>query len=161
MVYLDAAYDRRKNFSCTNDMPGGGLPPAFLRIVGEAMNCPGWEKIVAPDMPPPDLVNVQVQTMRAAMQFRPDYTKIKAPSLAIYADIEIPESAGKVDPETTKKRDAWWKAHETPKARASIEQFRKEMQNGHIVELKGATHYVFVGPYKDQVITLIRDFLAK
>ena len=63
MVYLDAAYDRRKFFSCANDQPGGGLPPAFMRIVGEAMNCPGWEKIVAPDMPPPDMVNVQVSTM--------------------------------------------------------------------------------------------------
>ncbi len=161
MVYLDAAYDRRKNFSCVNEMPGGGLPPAFLRIVGEAMNCPGWEKIVAPDMPPPDMVNVQVSTMKAAMQFVPDYKKIKAPSLAIYADVDIPESPGKLDEEATKKRAVWWKEHEAPKARASIEQFRKEMKNGQVVEIKGATHYVFVGPYKDQVIKLTKDFLAK
>ena len=161
MVYLDAAYDRRKNFSCINDQPGGGLPPAYLRIVGEAMNCPGWEKIVAPDMPPPDMVNVQVSTMRAAMQFVPDYKKIMAPSLAIYADIDIPASPGKLDEETAKKRAAWWKEHEAPKARASIEQFRKEMKNGQVVEIKGATHYVFVGAYKDQVIKLTRDFLLK
>src|SRR5436190_1721529 len=64
MVYLDAAYDRSKNFACTSDMPGG-MPPALIRIVGEAMNCPGWEKIVAPDMPPADIVNVQVQTIRS------------------------------------------------------------------------------------------------
>jgi len=161
MVYLDAAYDRRKNFSCTSDMPGGGLPPAFLRIVGEAMNCPGWEKVVAPDLPPPDMINVQVSTMKAAMVFRPDYTKIKAPSLAIYADPEVPQAPGKIDPETARKLDVWWKQHETPKSRASIEQFRKEMQNGQVVEIKGATHYVFVGPYKDQVITLVKVFLAK
>ena len=94
------------------------------------------------------------------MQFQPDYTKIAAPSLAIYADADIPESPGKLDPETSKKLAAWWKIHETPKARASIEQFRKEMKNGQIVEIKGATHYVFVGPYKDRVITLMRDFMA-
>src|SRR5439155_7082539 len=120
MVYLDAAYDRRKNFSCVNDQPGGGLPPVYQRIVGEAINCPGWEKIVAPDMPPADMLNVQVSTMKAAMKFKPDYTKITAPSLAIYADVDIPESPGQLDPETTKKLAAWWKEHETPKARASI-----------------------------------------
>ena len=66
LVYLDAAYDRRKFFSCTNDQPGG-LPASYRRIVGEAMNCPGWEKTVATDMPSPELVNVQVSTMRSAM----------------------------------------------------------------------------------------------
>jgi len=161
MVYLDAAYDRRKNFSCTTDQPGGGLPPAFLRIVGEAMNCPGWEKIVAPGLPPVDMINVQVSTMKAAMQFDPDYTKIKAPSLAIYADVDIPESPGKLDEETTKKLAAWWKEHETPKSRASIEEFRRDMKNGQVVEIKGATHYVFVGPFKDQVVKLVREFLSK
>jgi pimeloyl-ACP methyl ester carboxylesterase len=160
MVYLDAAYDRTSNFSCTNDMPGG-LPASFRRIVGEVLNCPGWERITAPDLPPPDMLNVQVSTMKSAMQFHPVYTKITAPSLAIYADAEIPESAGKLDPETQKKLDAWWKAKMVPLARASIEQFRKEMKNGQVVEIKGATHYVFVGSYKDQVIKLTRDFLAK
>ena len=161
MVYLDAAYDRRKFFSCVNDMPGGGLPPAFLRIAGEAMNCPGWEKIVAPDMPPAEMVNVQVSTMRSAMQFAPDYKKITAPSLAIYADPDIPQVPGKSDEATQKKLEAWWKEREAPKSRAGIEQFRKEMKNGQVVEIKGATHYVFVGPYKDQVIKLTKDFLMK
>jgi len=160
MVYLDAAYDRTRNFSCTNDRPGG-MPANARRLVGEAMNCPGWEKIVAPDMPPADMVNVQVSTMKSAVQFHPDYTKIKAPSLAIYADADLPQAAGKLDEETTAKLAAWWKEKQAPITRASIEQFRKEMKNGQIVELKGATHYVFVGPYKDQVIKLMRDFLAK
>jgi pimeloyl-ACP methyl ester carboxylesterase len=162
MVYLDAAYDRRKNFSCTTDMPGGGgMTPSFLRIAGEALNCPGWEKIVAPDLPPADIVNVNVSTMRAAMKFQPDYTRIKAPSLAIYADAELPQTAGKLDEQTQKKLDAWWKAKQVPITRASIQQFRESMKNGQVVEIKGATHYVFVGPFKDQVITLMRDFLAK
>jgi pimeloyl-ACP methyl ester carboxylesterase len=161
MVYLDAAYDRRKYFSCVNDQPGGGLPPAHLRIVGEALNCPGWEKIGASDMPPPDMVNVQVSTMKAAMQFVPNYKKITAPSLAIYADADLPQNAGKLDEQTQKKLDAWWREKQVPITRASIEQFRKEMKNGQVVEIKGATHYVFVGAYKDQVIKLTRDFLSK
>ena len=107
------------------------------------------------------MVNVQVSTMKAAMQFVPNYKKITAPSLAIYADSELPQAAGKLDDQTQKKLDAWWKERETPKARASIEQFRKEMKNGQVVEIKGATHYVFVGPYKDHVVKLTRDFLIK
>ena len=95
------------------------------------------------------------------MQFHPDYTKIMAPSLAIYADADLPQSPGKLDAETQKKLDAWWKAKQAPIAHASIEQFRKQMKNGQVVEIKGATHYVFVGPYKDQVIALMRDFLTK
>lgn len=161
MVYLDAAYDRRKNFTCTTDQPGGALPPVYQRIVGEAINCPGWEKITPPDLPPADMLNVQVSTIRSATKFQPDYTKITAPSLAIYADADMPQSASKLDEETQKKLDAWWKDKEAPVMHASIEQFRKEMKNGQIVELKGATHYVFVGQFKDQVIKLIRDFLAK
>jgi len=161
MIYLDAAYDRTKNFSCVNDQPGPPPPPAMLRIVGEALNCPGWEKIVAPDLPPRDMLNVQVSTLTAAMQYHPDSTKLTAPSLAIYADADIPESPGKLDAETTAKLAAWWKENQTPKARSSIEQFRREMKNGQVVEIKGATHYVFVGPFKDQVVTLTRDFLTK
>jgi pimeloyl-ACP methyl ester carboxylesterase len=162
MVYLDAAYDRRKNFTCVNDQPGGGLPPAFMRIVGEALNCPGWEKISATDGIPPAMANVQVSTLKSATQFQPNYKKIKAPSLAIYADADLAEAPGKqLDEETQRKLEAWWKEKRTPMMRSSIEQFRKEMKNGQVVEIKGATHYVFVGPFKDQVVALTRDFLAK
>ena len=35
------------------------------------------------------------------------------------------------------------------------------MKNGQLTEIKSSTHYVFVGPYKDQVIKLTKDFLAK
>ena len=159
MVYLDAAYDRTKNFTCENDMPGG-LPAAYQRIIGEALNCPGWEKISASDLPA-DTVKVQVATLKSAVQFHPDYTKITVPSLAIYADPDVPQTLGKTDPETQKKFEDWWKTKQSPLMRTSIEQFRKQMKNGQQVEIKGATHYVFVGPYKDQVVKLMRDFLTK
>ena len=160
MVYLDAAYDRRKFFSCKNDMPGG-MPASFLRMTGEALNCPGWEKIVVPDLPPPDMLNVQVSTMKAAVKFAPDYSKITAPSLAIYADPDVPQTPAKLDAETQKKLDAWWKENEGPTSRAGIEQFRKQMINGRVVEIKGATHYIFAGQFKDQVVTLMKEFLMK
>lgn len=161
LVYLDAAYDRTKNFSCGDDRPGGGLPPLFLRLVSEVMKCPGAGEIVVPDMPPPDMYNVYISTFRSLLQYHPDYTKVKAPSLAIYADIELPESTSKLDDETAKKLAAWWKVHETPRSRASIEQFRTDLKNSQVAEIKGAGHYVFITPFKDQVVKLIREFLAK
>jgi pimeloyl-ACP methyl ester carboxylesterase len=160
MVYLDAAYDRRKFFSCKDDMPGG-TPASFRRMTGEALNCPGWEKIVAPDLPPADMLNVQVSTMKAAVKFAPDYTKISAPSLGIYADPDVPQTPAKLDAEAQKKLEAWWKENEGPVSRAGIEQFRKQMKNGQVVEIKGATHYIFAGQFKDRVVTLTREFLMK
>jgi hypothetical protein len=111
-------------------------------------------------MPPAEMLNVQVQTMRSAVKFVPDYKKVKAPSLAIYADPDVPQNPGNLDAETTAKLAVWWKEKQAPITRASIEQFRKDMKNGQLTEIKGATHYVFVGPYKDQVIKLTKDFLA-
>ena len=159
MVYLDAAYDRRKNFTCSWDQPGAGPPPAFLRVLAKEKNCEGWDKFPPADALPADVLNVQVSTIRSAMTFHPDYTKITAPALAIYADVDLPQSPGKLDAETQKKLDAWWKEKGGVNFRAGVEQFRKEMKNGRVVELKGATHYVFVGQFKDQVIKLTRDFL--
>ena len=161
MVYLDAAFDRTKNFTCADELPAEIAPPAARRLFREALNCPGWADIVAKDMPPADLYNVQLQTMRSATQFRPDYTKILTPSLAIYADPEAVQAQGSLDEESRKKLETYWKEKQAPKSRASIEQFRKEMKNGRAVEIKGSTHYVFVGPYKDQVVNLMKEFLGK
>ena len=160
MVYLDAAYDRRKFFSCTDNQPGG-TPASFRRMTGEVLNCPGWEKIVATDLPPGDMLNVMVSTMKAAVKFAPDYKKISAPSLGIYADPDVPQTPTKLDAEAQKKLEAWWKENEGPASRAGIEQFRKEMKNGKVVEIKGGTHYIFAGQFKDQVVTLTREFLMK
>jgi len=161
MVYLDAAYDRTKMLTCADELPAEIAPPSAIRMMREAMNCPGWADIVVKDMPAPDLYNVQVSTMRSATKFRPEYAKVKASSLSIYADAEVAQLPSNLTEETRKKLDTYWKEKRAPLTRSSIEQFRKEMKNGQVVEIKGATHYVFVGPFKDQVITLTKDFLSK
>lgn len=160
LVYLDAAYDRSKNFDCSYDPPGG-LPPLQKRLIMEALGCPGASQIVVKDMPPPDVYNVFVSTGKAASSFHPDYTKVKVPALAIYADIEKPETPPNLDAETSKKFAAWWQANQVPKSRASIEQFRREMKGGQVVEVKDAGHYVFRGKTEDEVVRLVREFLLK
>ncbi len=161
LVYLDAAYDRTKMLTCADELPPEIAPPAALRMLRESMNCPGWADIVVKDMPAPDMYNVQVSTMRSATKYRPEYKKVTAPSLSIYADPEVAQLPGNLTEETRKKLDTYWKEKRAPLSRDSIAQFRKEMKNAEIVEIKGSTHYVFVGTYKDQVIKLVRDFLAK
>jgi pimeloyl-ACP methyl ester carboxylesterase len=101
MVYLDAAYDRTKMLTCADELPAEIAPPSAIRMMREAMNCPGWADIVVKDMPAPDLYNVQVSTMRSATKFRPEYAKVKASSLSIYADAEVPQL-----PETRAKKHA-------------------------------------------------------
>jgi pimeloyl-ACP methyl ester carboxylesterase len=127
MVYLDAAYDRTKMLTCADELPPEIAPPSALRMLREAMNCPGWQNIVVTDMPAPDLYNVQVSTMRSATKFRPEYKKIGTPSLSIYADPEVAQLPANLPEETRKRIDAYWKANRAPLSRASIEQFRKEM----------------------------------
>ncbi|MGD9588399.1 MAG: alpha/beta fold hydrolase [Pyrinomonadaceae bacterium] len=161
LVYLDAAYDRTKMVTCADELPPEIAPPAAIRMMREAMECPGWAEIKVKDMPPPDMYRVQVLTMRSASQYRPAYKDVKALSLSIYADAEVAQLPGNVTDETRKRLEAYWKEKRTPLTRASIEQFRKEMPNGRVVELKGATHYIFLGPSKDETIKLTRDFLAK
>ena len=161
LVYLDAAYDRTKMLTCADQLPPEIAPPAALRMLREAMDCPGWADIVVKDMPAPDVYNVQVSTMRSATKYRPEYGKVKAPSLSIYADPEVAQLPANLSEDTRKKLNIYWKEKRAPLSRASIEQFRKEMKNAEVVEIKGSTHYVFVGPYKDQVIKLVKDFLAK
>ena len=76
-------------------------------------------------------------------------------------DPEVAQFPASLSDEARKRLDSYWKEKRTPLSRASMEQFRKEMKNAEVVEIKGSTHYVFVGTYKDQVIKLVRDFLMK
>jgi non-heme chloroperoxidase len=158
MVYLDAAYDRSKAFDCAMNPPGG-MPPMFKRLLMEALNCPGAAEVTVTDMPPPDVYNVFVSTMRSSSAFHPDYTRVRVPALAIYSDIEKPEMLMPLDEETSKKFAAWWKTEQVPKSRASIEQFRKEMKGGQVIEIKDAEHYLFRGKTADEVYRLTRAFL--
>jgi hypothetical protein len=45
--------------------------------------------------------------------------------------------------------------------REPVEQFRREIPNGEIVELNDAKHYIFTGDTADQVAAKIRKFLLR
>jgi hypothetical protein len=45
--------------------------------------------------------------------------------------------------------------------REPVEQFRREIPHGEIVELQDAKHYMFTGDTADEVAAKIRAFLLK
>lgn len=158
LVYLDAAYDRRTNAELTLSDPS--TPPFFRRLVLEVLGSPDAAQVVVKNMPPPDVWERYKALIKAMSIFAPDYTKINVPALAFYStpdyDIDVSPDA---DDETRRKRNEWWKKNSVPYTRASIEQFRREMRLGVIVEMNDADHYVFRGKPADQVVRRTRDFL--
>ena len=98
--------------------------------------------------------------------FRPDYTKVQAPALAFYSVAAnqhypshwLPDGA---DASVRAKAEAWWQTTGHKLMRESVEQFRREIPHGEIVELDDAKHYVFLGDTADQVAAKIRAFLLR
>jgi len=117
-------------------------------------------------MPLPDEWAILVATHKAVFAFRQDYTKVQAPTLAFYAVTAnhhypahwLPDGA---DASVRAKADAWWQEKGLALMRTSVEQFRREISHGEIVELDDAKHYMFLGDTAEQVAAKMREFLLK
>ena len=95
----------------------------------------------------------------------PNYESIRAPVLAIYA---VPRTAVQLIPryknryeradlETRQVLDkifAIWR----PAAKAQRDQFRKAVPHARVVELYGASHYLFIS-HQERVLREVRAFL--
>lgn len=160
LVYLDAAYNRSNNFGCGKEIPG--IPVLYKRLFSEAVNCPNAKEIKVENMLPPDIWNIYVSTLRGSFTVPIDYKKVKSPALSFYDWSENnPEITAQTDPETRKRMEDWWKDEQLPRNRASIEQFRKDLKGGQVVEMKNAGHYLFLGKTADEVVSKTREFLLK
>ncbi len=158
LVYLDAAYDRSKNFECDKEIPG--IPLLYKRLFREVSDCPNASEIVVENMLPPDTWNVYVSTLKGSLTLKLDYKKVKSPALSFYDVAENnPQITPQTDEETRKKMQAWWQEVMVPRNQASREQFRKELKRGKVVEMKNAGHYLFMGKTADEVILQTREFL--
>jgi len=164
LVYFDAAYDRTPEGWLAGLTDPTNRPGIMQRMRMEALGLPGASDIHVDKMPPPDEWAILVATHKAIFAFRPDYTKIQAPALAFYsvtADQHypshwLPEGA---DGNVRAKAEAWWQEKGHALLRYSVEQFRREIPHGEIVELDDAKHYMFLGDTAEQVATKIREFL--
>lgn len=164
VVYLDAAYNRIGLIEMLLTDPG--ITPGWKRLQLEAMGTPEAikkaAKIAVLDMPPPHDWEILKANIQAMEVFRTDYTKVKAPALAFYALSEHhPEVPSQADQAMRRQCDEWWLKNFIPYTRRNIEQFRREVPHGQIVELKDADHYVFRGKPAEQVIRQTREFLLQ
>jgi pimeloyl-ACP methyl ester carboxylesterase len=166
LVYLDAAYDRTPKSWIAGLSDPTNKPGTMQRMRMEALGMPGTSDIHVDKTPPPDEWAIVVATQKAVFAFRPDYRKVQAPALAFYAVTAnqhypsswLPDGA---DPSVRVKAEAWWQAKGHGLMRQSVEQFRREIPHGEIVELDDANHYLFLGDTAKQVAEKIREFLLK
>ena len=176
LVYLDAAYDRADLASETfskNPFPTpqptkeersslAGYRKWWERNRGfwsDAVEADLRETSLAPDGSIKAALSRQAGQgiFKNAAEYRPDYTKIKAPALSIYAIPDIPLWVPK-DPESRRKTQEFINNANAPYQRKNIEKFRKEMRKGRVVELTNSHHYLFI-KNQDQVVREMRKFL--
>jgi pimeloyl-ACP methyl ester carboxylesterase len=166
VVYLDAAYDRTPEGWIAGLSDPTNKPGIMQRMRMEALGMPGASDIHVDKMPPPDEWAILVATHKAVFAFRQDYTKVQAPALAFYAVTAnqhypthwLPDGA---DAPLRAKAEAWWQEKGHSLMRDGVEQFRREIPHGEIIELNDAQHYVFLGDTADEVASKTRAFLLE
>jgi pimeloyl-ACP methyl ester carboxylesterase len=88
---------------------------------------------------------------------RRDYTKVRSPALAIYAETMFDARYG--DSAQRAKILAWEHIHMVPFRASSIERIRRELPNVEIVNVPG-THQDFLFTSREQVAGAMRRFLS-
>jgi pimeloyl-ACP methyl ester carboxylesterase len=184
LVYLDAAFDRSRDLENEDSRyaqlnrslpPEPPIPPAALLNFGAMsrhleerghVRLPEGELIAFRRVNDPYLAgapNIDVraqQALLAAIQ-APDYARVNIPALAIYAfpdpDKPLPPW---YDPRDASLKVTVAELGEIMKAkkRAGIDQFKSGVEQGQVVELQHATHYL-IQSNQQQVVTAIDDFV--
>lgn len=178
LVYLDGAYDWSDPAfgKSLGELPISVDPPADARANLDAFKTwwisswwPGGDvrrvesylrdiSGVASDgtlHPVPDSADAS-RAFTALLSERRDYTKVKAPVLAIYANIFLSQP-GK-DSAATKAIQAWEAKHAVPFRVAAQARVRKELTGAKIVTVPGS-HATFIFTSRDSIATLMTTFL--
>jgi pimeloyl-ACP methyl ester carboxylesterase len=158
LVYLDAAYDHSKTIDLLLEDPG--TPPLFQRLILDARHSANAEAIKVPDMPSSADWNVLVETIRSLSAYHIDYSHVRAPALAIYANPgQYPDIEEGTPASQRRKMERWWAQRQRPSDIANIQRFRSQAVNGEVIELKGAKHYLFTGSTQALVAGQVKAFL--
>lgn len=144
LIFLDAAYDRRELLTFEEKDPFFEPPPAKDSLLVLSLT----DKIEA-------------EYFKFMDEFKPDFKKIKAPSLSIYAIFEKHWALKPDADEATQIKAQDFIIKEVqPYQWRNIERFRKEAVNGRVVVLRDTNHYFFRDPKrKDEVVHEMRTFL--
>lgn len=161
LVYLDAAYNRSRQYTLPLvDDPGA--TPADKKLMLEALGSPRAAEVAGRDPRSPQDYSIRLQIMKASLAYDPDYRAVRAPALALYATPnEHPRSARELDPRIRDRDNAWWRTNVVPVMRASIDEFRREVRRGDVVEMPHANHFLFVGATQAETVRRTREFLLR
>jgi pimeloyl-ACP methyl ester carboxylesterase len=104
-----------------------------------------------------DILAVNSPSPETLGTWRRDYTKVRAPVLAIYGTAFFP--VDRSDSELSRKLRAFEQNAAAPFRRASMDRIRRELRDVRIVELDGRTHMSIGVIAPDMLATSIADFL--
>jgi pimeloyl-ACP methyl ester carboxylesterase len=101
--------------------------------------------------------SVTQEVLSTTLTDRRDYTKVRSPALAIYAETFFDVQNG--DPAQLAKNLVWELKYMAPFRAASIERVRRELPSVEIVKVPG-THKDFVFTSREQVVSAMQRFLG-
>jgi pimeloyl-ACP methyl ester carboxylesterase len=183
LVYLDAAYDRSTQMASVEADPINPEPPAsadraspssFIHYVRRTRPdlARYWTPAVERDlrasvaMRPEGGAGYRTtgaifgQLLSGASASPPNYINIQAPALAIYS---VEDEDYRLPPNATPQLRAALNAFEAGALAAwrngSIDQFKRQMRNGTVVEMSAGHHLFLHRP--SETLDLVRSFLAK
>jgi hypothetical protein len=142
LVYLDATWDRASNRE-------------LAKKACAQFDIPG-------QCEPPPQSSVSATILKEAEASDPDYTKVTAPALSfdvIYRS--SPFLTPLMDASTRSKIEARWNVYDRFIVPRQIEHFRRDMKEGHVVELHDTSHSGFmIDPMQQSIIVReMRRFL--
>ncbi len=180
LVYLDAAYDRSRLLEQLRATPIPAQPPMSAADSASPATVEAYTaRMFGVTMPPGEIRAVTrfdstgrfagTVTSGAASGALlahlapPAYAQVKCPALAIYAASDsarqlIPysaalDSAGRAAAQRVSSSIARLRV-------SSVEQFRRGVPNGEVLEIAGANHYVFISN-EAETLRAVRAFLAR
>ena len=136
LVYLDAAYDFANNAELGRK--------ARLNL---------------PQLPGADMATLAM--IASSNAYHPDYSRITAPALGIFVTYDEPPKSPLWDEATRAKLLAFWNDYGKAYRREQIENFKRGMREGTVVELHNTTHggFVFEKNQQEIIIREMRKFL--
>ena len=184
LVYLDAAYDRSK---MSESFILSQLSDVFALVAPSKQDLASidsyrswlqskrhnfWSDALEADMH--EIVIATPEGIKFAMpsyvgqaivkgteESHPDYTKVKAPALSFYAISSMSQFfwlTPEVPARIRKKAQDFLDEYLVPNQRKQIEQFKRDMVRGRVVEMPNTSHFCFIHK-QDEVVREMRAFL--
>jgi pimeloyl-ACP methyl ester carboxylesterase len=89
-------------------------------------------------------------------RYRPDFSKVDAPMLMLYAIQEEPPLPPNAPPEQKAEAEAFWREAWLPFARNMIDRIRRTTPTARVVVFENTSHYLF----RDREADVIREMVA-